>query len=401
MELVQVLKSGIIMKLIPLGKNTRSAAFLKVHKQVHLGNPSFIQPLDKDIEAVFDPSQNKTFKNGDCQRWVLEDEKGQPIGRIAAFISRKYRNKGDDIPVGGLGFFDCIDDQEAANILFDAAKNWLADKGMQAMDGPINFGERDKWWGLLVEGFHEPPYGLNYHPPYYRKLFEKYGFDVFYYQICWRLPLSFSEQLNPKFYTTHKKYSPNPDFVVRSYEKKHLEQYARDFCTVYNAAWAKHEGNKEMTEPQAINLFRSMKPIMEESLAWFTYHNDKPIAMWINIPDLNQIFRHFKGKFNTWNKLKFLYYLWKGECDRIIGIIYGIVPEFQGTGIDYYMIVEAEKVIKSKGRYQELELMWQGDFNQKMLNISRNLGAMESRRLITWRYLFDRNKPFVRHPIIT
>ena len=64
------------------------------------------------------------------------------------------------------------------------------------------------------------------------------------------------------------------------------------------------------------------------------------------------------------------------------------------------MIVEAEKVIKKKGRYKELELMWQGDFNKKMLNISRNLGATESRRLITWRYQFDRSKEFHRHPFI-
>jgi hypothetical protein len=58
---------------------------------------------------------------------------------------------------------------------------------MEAMDGPINFGELDKWWELLVSGFHSPPYGLNFHPPYYLQLFENYGFEVFYHHICWRL----------------------------------------------------------------------------------------------------------------------------------------------------------------------------------------------------------------------
>jgi hypothetical protein len=167
---------------------------------------------------------------------------------------------------------------------------------------------------------------------------------------------------------------------------------------VYSAAWAKHEGNKEM---QAIRFFRSMKPIMDESLAWFTYYQNKPVAMWINIPDLNQIFRHFNGKFNTWNKLRFLYYTRKGICDRFIGIIYGIVPAFQRSGIDYFMIVEAENVIRAKSHYHELELMCQGDFNQKMLAISRNLDVEESRRLIIWRYIFDRNKPFERHPYLS
>ncbi|ULQ52614.1 hypothetical protein [Flavihumibacter fluvii] len=391
-----------MLQLIPIEKNSPSPEFLQVHVNMHLGNPSFIQPLNKDIEAVFDPGKNKSFKRGDCQRWILKDEQGNLLGRIAAFVQSRYKNKGDDIPVGGIGFFDCINDQVAANTLFDAAKNWLQERKMEAMDGPINFGERDKWWGLLVEGFHPPPYGLNYHPPYYRKLFENYGFRVFYEQICWKLQVSGNgHQLLPKFYKAHQKFAPDNDFEVRQVKKNKLDQFARDFCTVYNDAWAKHEGNKEMSEIQAIKLFRSMKPILDESLAWFTYFRNKPVAMWINIPDLNQIFRHFNGKLHIWNKFRFMYHLRNGACNRFIGIIYGIVPEFQGSGIDYYMIVEAEKVIKAKGRYRELELMWQGDFNQKMLGISRNLGAEESRRLITWRYLFDRNKPFVRHPFIS
>ena len=78
----------------------------------------------------------------------MKNEEGKLIGRIAAFVNKKYKNKGDDVPVGGIGFFDCINDQEAADMLFDVAKHWLIQKGMEAMDGPINFGERDRWWGI-------------------------------------------------------------------------------------------------------------------------------------------------------------------------------------------------------------------------------------------------------------
>ncbi len=89
-----------------------------------------------------------------------------------------------------------------------------------------------------------------------------------------------------------------------------------------------------------------------------------------------------------------------GVCDRILGLIYGIVPEFQSTGVNYFMIVEAEKVIKKKGRYKSVELLWQGDFNPKILNISHNLGAVQNRELITYRYNFDRSIAFKRHPMI-
>ncbi len=90
-------------------------------------------------------------------------------------------------PTGGCGFFECIDNQQAADLLFDTAKNWLKQQGMEAMDGPINFGENDMWWGLLVEGFSRPYYGMNYNPPYYKRLFEHYGFKVLYEQISNKL----------------------------------------------------------------------------------------------------------------------------------------------------------------------------------------------------------------------
>ena len=74
-------------------------------------------------------------------------------------------------------------------MMFDACREWLASKGMEAMDGPINFGSRDAWWGLLVDGYqYQPLYTNPYHPPYYKALFENYGFQNFFNQnsYVWR-----------------------------------------------------------------------------------------------------------------------------------------------------------------------------------------------------------------------
>ena len=130
--------------------------------------PGYIRPLDKDIEEVFDPKKNKAFRHGEAARWILKDEDGRLLGRIAAFTNKRYKTKGDEFPVGGIGFFDCINNQDAADMLFDVAKHWLMQRGMAAMDGPINFGERDTWWGLVTEGFHEPLYRMNFNAPYYQ-----------------------------------------------------------------------------------------------------------------------------------------------------------------------------------------------------------------------------------------
>ena len=175
------------MQVLEVNTPRLRAAFLEVNVELYAGDPNYIRPLDKDVEEVFDPTKNKAFRFGEAIRWILVDEKGQKIGRVAAFVNKRYRTKGDQYPVGGMGFFDCINDQSAANLLFDTAKAWLIARGMEGMDGPINFGERDRWWGLIVEGFQPPLYCMNYNKPYYRQLFEGYGFKPFFDQICFGL----------------------------------------------------------------------------------------------------------------------------------------------------------------------------------------------------------------------
>lgn len=367
--------------------------FLNVAVDIYRNDPNWIRPLDKDIEEVFDPQKNKFFKKGICKRWILKDDNGKAIGRIAAFVNRQYKN---EQPTGGIGFFECINDQLAANFMFDHCRDWLQQQGMEAMDGPINFGERDKWWGLQVEGFQEPLYCMNYNPPYYQALFENYGFQVYFNQICFAMKVD--TRLQEKFYERHDILAQDPGFKAVHIRKNELERFAKDFTYVYNKAWAGHGGGKTLEERTVQKMFKTMKPVLDEHIAWFTYYNDEPIALWINLPDLNQYFKHLNGKFDLFHKLKFLWHKQFGKCTRFVGIVFGIIPEFQGRGVDAFMIIEAAKVIQSRMKYKDYEMQWIGDFNPKMINIAESLGTYRSRKLSTYRYLFDRTKEFKRHP---
>lgn len=386
------------MQLLQVSDTASAKEFLKVPLIIYKDDPNFIQPLDKDINEIFDPQKNKAFRFGECSRWILKDDDGNSIGRISAFVYKKYKNKGDEQKTGGIGFFECINNQEAADMLFDVSKHWLIQRGMEAMDGPINFGERDRWWGLVVEGFKPPIYLMNYNLPYYRQLFENYGFKNFYNQICFHMPVNTS--LNHKFIEQAEKYNALAEYSVLHIRKKNLKKFADDFCAVYNKAWAIHEGNKQMNKEVAFKMFQQMKPVIDEKLIWFVYHKNEPIAFWINLPELNQIFKYFHGKFGLIEKLRLLWLKNKGLNDKFTGIVFGVIPEYHGKGIDYYMIFEGAKVIQNKTTYKELELQWQGDFNPRILNISKNIGARQSRILTTYRYLFDRTKEFKRHPVL-
>lgn len=370
--------------------------FLQVAIDIYKDDPQWIRPLDKDIEEVFDPQKNKFFKRGECMRWLLLDETGKAIGRIAAFVNRQYK---EAQPTGGIGFFECINNQDAANFMFDFCRQWLKERGMEAMDGPINFGERERWWGLLVEGFHEPLYCMNYHRPYYQALFEQYGFQLYFNQLCFGLKVA--AKLGDKFQTRHAEIAKDPDYKAVHIRKNDLEKFAKDFTYIYNKAWAGHGGGKEIEERSVIKMFNTMKAAMDEQISWFVYYKEEPIAFWINLPDLNQFFKKMNGKFGLLQKLQFLWLKRFGKCDRFVGLVFGVIPTFQGKGVDAFLIVEAANVIQAgSGRYKDYEMQWIGDFNPKMVNIAESLGTTVTRRLVTYRYLFDRNKEFKRHKML-
>lgn len=370
--------------------------FLNFPVKLYAEDSNWIRPLNKDIEKIFDPKQNKLFsRGGKAIRWNLYDGNNQVIGRIAAFVNPKYEGKD---PVGGIGFFECINDQVAANYLFDQAKKWLMEHKMETMDGPINFGERDNWWGLLVEGFYEPLYNMNYNFPYYAELFENYGFKTYFNQECFALPIT--QKLKPKHYERHQSIAEDKNFKAVHLDKKNLDKFIQDFVTVYNSSWASHGGGKTMGLSQGRLIFKSMKPVIDPKLIWFIYYKDKPVAFWLNLPDLNQYFKHLNGKFDLFHKLKFLYYKTFKKSKRVIGIAFGIVPEWQGKGVDHFMIVEGQTVMKNELSYTDFEMQWIGDFNPKMINIAKGLGASLSRKLRTYRIHFDENRPIERHRIL-
>jgi GNAT superfamily N-acetyltransferase len=385
------------MKIIEVKGGGAAREFLMFPVRLYKNEKHWIRPLDKDIEGIFDAKVNKYFRHGKCTRWILRNDQGETIGRVAAFINNKTA-KSTDYITGGMGFFECIDNKEAAFLLFDTCKAWLEQNGMEAMDGPINFGERDKWWGLLVDGFIDPNYCMPYHFPYYRKFFEDYGFKVYFEQYTFHRPV---EAPLPELYQAKAdRIARDPKYVFQSIEKSKLEKYAEDFRIIYNKAWVKHSGVREMPKAQAMSIMKQMKPVLDEDIVWFAYYDGEPIAFFIMIPELNQIFRYVNGKLNLLGKLKFLYHKWKGTCKKMFGVAFGVVPEFQGKGLEGAIVIAAAKRIQPMKKYTDFEMNWIGSFNPKMIHICESVGSKVIKTHYTYRYIFDRTKPFRPAPII-
>jgi hypothetical protein len=388
------------MKIQEVSTPQQVKEFLLFPVRLYKNEPNWIRPLDKDIESVFDKEKNKTFRHGQCIRWILVNEKNETIGRVAAFVNDKTTKKGNDQPTGGMGFFECINDKQAAFLLFDTCKQWLEAKGMEAMDGPINFGSRDRWWGLLIEGYdRQPNYQCNYNFPYYKDFFEAYGFKVYFYQLTFgrTVMAPLIPRVIEKAHITYK----DPDYEYRHIRKSEYDKLPEYIFKVYNKAWANRAENPELSMAQAKLLVKQMMPIMDEKLLYFGFYKGEPVAFYLSLPEINQIFKHVNGKLDLIGKMKFLWHKMMKTNRKAFGILFGVVPEHQGKGVDGAVVLAARDVLQeSYRRYDDYEMNWIGDFNPRMVNVAEQVGGEVCKRHATYRKLFDETKPFQRSKIL-
>ena len=371
------------MQIILVNSPQTERDFLLLPLDIYKNNPKWIRPLDKDLKSVFSPQKNAVAHKDNFMRWLLLDDNQKIIGRIAAFVNEKTKLKNNDYPVGDIGFFECIDDQ----------------KCVEAMEGPINFGDRDKFWGLLTQGFEEEPnYLANYNPEYYVALFENYGFKLYFNQFTFsrKIDVDFPES----YYNRGMGILNNPDYYFTGLKKNNLDKYTEDFRVVYNKAWVKHEGVAEMKSKQAKAIIKQLKPILDENTAFFGYYKDEPIAFFINIPEVNQIFKYVNGKLNWWGKLIFLKHKLLKKNHKLLGIGFGVIPEYDGKGVTQALAIFAGNKLTQKTNFRVIEMHGVGDFNPGMLKFVDKMGKSEKNKIhTTYRYVFDRERPYERMPL--
>jgi len=385
------------MEVIEVKEHITIKDFHQVGHDIYKDDQNWVPPLEVLEDAAFDPTKNEFYKHGDGTRWILKDDNGKVIGRIGAFINgnRAYTFSQ---PTGGCGYFECIDDQKAANLLFDTAKAWLAKRGMEAMDGPVNFGENLINWGLLVEGFMQQGFGMPYNKPYYLQLFENYGFKVYFEQFSYHL--NHKEPFPERFWKIAEWVAKKPNFRFEHVKFDNIEKYIQDFVKIYEQAWARFDNHQAVDLDDIRGMMKIAKLIADEEFIWFAYYNDEPVLLFGMIPDWNQILKKLNGKSNWWSILKFIWYKKIRTITRARILIMGVVPKFQGTGLESAVFWHMDKVMQRKLWINEVELSWVGDFNPKMMAIYQSVGGVHAKTHYTMRYLFDRTAPFERAPML-
>jgi hypothetical protein len=389
------------MQIIEVINKKDNRDFIDFPKTLYIDDPCWVCPLDAGIDSVFNPKRNPTFKHGKAIRWVLKNSESKTIGRIAAFIDFN-RSAANSQPTGGIGYFEVIKDRNAAFCLFDTVKEWLVSNGMSAMDGPINFGENDNNWGLLVEGFVQQAYGMPYNKEYYKEFFEEYGFKNYFEQYSYHRDVRDKDDKMVLFPERIMKIAEwlvkRPGYSFHHFELKNKDKYVNDIVNIYNSTWSVFKDDFTPLDPQFLNeSLEEAKSIIDEDIIWFAYHNDNPIAFFVLFPDLNQILKHLNGNMNIWTKIKFLYLKKVNTMTRMRAVVGGVHPAYQNSGVESAIFLKLYEALKIKPWYNEIELSWVGDYNPKMLAIYQALGAVKAKTHLTYRFMIDNNCKFIRY----
>jgi GNAT superfamily N-acetyltransferase len=343
-------------------------AFIDLPWQIYANNPNWVPPLKAEVKKLLDRRHHPFWEHARA-RLFLAEKKGELVGRVSAQVDDNY-NKLWNEKLGSFGFFECQNDQEAANALFDAAANWARTEGMTVLRGPMSPSSNDEW-GFLINGFDRPPVlMMPYNLPYYIKLAENYGFQKAKDLLAF---IKYSSTPMPeRFITLAEKLKQNPRITVRPVNMKNLESEMAIIRELYNESWQKNWGFSPMTDNEMNYLASSLKNFAQPQMVLFAFYDGKPAGLSITLPDLNQVLKYLNGKLGLLGIIKYLYY--RKRVKGIRSLIFGFKEEYRRLGLPILLFYETEKFARTQG-YEWCELSWNLEDNRLINDFDRELGA--------------------------
>lgn len=356
-------------KIIPVDTKKQLNSFIMLPFELYKNEPNWVPPLIMDQKNFFNPKKNPYYEHSEVKLFLaLRD--GKVVGRISAQTNTQH-NKEHNENIGFFGFFECIDDQETANALFDAAYEWNRYRGFTSMRGPLNFSVNQEC-GLLVDGFDTPPMVMMLHNHrYYQKLYENWGLtktmDLYAYLSERR---EMPERIEKMVDILTKRYKVQIRSLSRN--KKQMKKDIETVFEIYTKAWEYNWGNVPMTKAEFDHIVKELLPIADPDLVFFAEIEGKHAGFSLALPNYNEVLKVMNGRVNPITLLKAMRAKKRISSARVITM--GIIKEFQGRGIDSIFHYHSYKNGLPKG-YFKGEFSWVLESNLPMMHVAEKLDA--------------------------
>ena len=348
-------------------------AFVTFPWQVYRGDPLWAPPLISDRVAALDRSRGPFFKDADVSLLAARRD-GRVIGTIAAFVDRA-RVRHTSRSEGGFGFFEVIQDYEAARHLLQAGTEWLRSRGMSSVRGPTSFGDND-WPGVLIEGRDFPPAMMEAHTPeYYPEFLERFGMQKDHDLYAWRATLEqVGKELESASDIAHVAEAARRTgaFTVRGVRLDRWPDEVEIIRELFNDTLAFIPDAVPVGSQEFRNLADQMKPFLDPALALIAEADGKPVGYCVMIPDTNQVLARLNGRLFPFNVLKVRRYI--REIDVVSFKLMGVRKQYQRRGLDALLLVEALTAMRDRG-YKWLDGSLTSELNPLINMLAKGRGA--------------------------
>lgn len=352
------------MKVISIepGNKKQERDFIKLPYLIYPSNSLWVPPLESELRLALHRQKHPFYQHSDAT-FILAYADGQPVGRLTAIHHRPYCHH-HQRNAGFFYYFECIDNQEVADNLFQSAENWLREKGLHEAIGPKGL-LRSNGQGILVEGFEHPPaVGIAYNPPYYDRLFTNAGYQRWTDHLSGYIERT--HQLPVALYQVAEKVKQHGKFWVRSFKTlAELRPFVNELNAVHQQAFADNPNYIPSTPDEFALMAENILAIAEPDMLKIIMRGDEIAGFIITYPDITKALRRIKGKLWPLGWIDVLFE--KKRTDVINGNGVGILPKYQGMGANALLYCELEKTLRAKTQYRVLDLVQVDERNAKSM----------------------------------
>lgn len=360
------------MHIIRVQDSYSDQEFYQFPGRLYRSNEYWVRPAEQEVRRVFQTEENRFFEESEVCRWIIQNYRGATIGRIAAFVDRSAVDA-QGYCKGSLGFFECIDHQQAAFRLLEEGIIWLQSQRVGTLTAPINPTSLFLKSGLLTQGFDNVPvYGSNYHPAYYQGFFEEFEFKRYYRQQTYRCAVK-KLSLPPSMLQKAREILDSPDYRIANFSKERLSSMAKNIALVYNQTWQAHPSYRKLSEQQIQQELSDLLPWIDENIFLLAYHQNQPIGFFFNLPNINQVRKQVGA--GLFRKIREAYFR-NGKHKNLLSVLLGVLPGYQKQGIGSALIQKViSHVSQSQSLYDEIETNRVSDNNPAMQTILKSVAC--------------------------
>ena len=351
-----------------IGRSLRKQ-FIDVPWAVFPAESNYVPPLKMDFSRLIDPKRHP-FWEFSKQSLYLALRDGRPVGRIAAIVDERY-NSFHNEKMGIWGFFDCLDDQDAAAGLFQAAERWVRGQGMNFMRGPLNPSTNYEV-GLLIEGYENfPVLMMPWNFPYYRNLVESNGYVKEKDLLSWRMYKT--DPLTPKIQRLAQRVRRKTNITIRPLSKKDYLSDVRLLVDIYHDAWNENWSFVPLSDDEIVEMARNLKRALEPDLTFFINYEGEPVGVAMILPDFNPLIKKFNGSISIPGVIRYLFR--HRNVTGFRALMGGVKKKVRNLGLPVVIFDYLNQLLRKDPRFDYFEMGWNLEDNDAINKMESAVGA--------------------------